>query len=132
MDRPAFPPFSGGADLGWPAIDVTSMKALVRLAEVSGQLILHSHDELTDTYMVNDEGSVYRYQVKLPKVVWGEWTEPSATTVSTTTVASAAAMTAAATAMTTVVNPPATTSAVPVVPPPQFPAHNGNSATPSS
>lgn len=70
-------PISAGADLGWPAIDVTSMRALARLAECSGQLILHNHDELTDTYLVNDEGTVYRYQVKLPKVVWGEWSAPT-------------------------------------------------------
>jgi len=70
-------PISAGADLGWPAIDVSSIKALSRLAEASGQLILHNHDGDVDTYLVNDEGSVYRYQVQLPKVVWGEWTEPA-------------------------------------------------------
>jgi signal peptidase I len=66
---------TAGADLGWPAIDVGSIKALARLAECSGQLILHNHDDTTDTYLVNDEGSVYRYQVELPKIVWGEWSE---------------------------------------------------------
>ncbi|HET8980263.1 MAG TPA: signal peptidase I [Solirubrobacteraceae bacterium] len=70
-------PINAGRDLGWPAIDVASMKALVRLAETSGQLILHSHGEEADTYLVNDEGSVYRYTVALPKVVWGEWTAPT-------------------------------------------------------
>jgi len=70
-------PINAGTDLGWPAIDVGSIKALVRLAEVSGQLILHSHADEVDTYLVNDEGSVYRYQVALPKVHWGEWTAPS-------------------------------------------------------
>jgi len=25
--------------------------------------------------MVNDEGTVYRYQVRSSKVVWGEWTD---------------------------------------------------------
>lgn len=69
-------PINAGVDLGWPAIDVSSIKALVRLAEASGQLILHNHDETADTYLVNDEGSVYRYQVQLPKIVWGEWSEP--------------------------------------------------------
>lgn len=69
-------PINAGTDLGWPAIDVSSMKALARLAEASGQLILHNHDDSTDTYLVNDEGSVYRYQVQLPKIVWGEWSEP--------------------------------------------------------
>jgi hypothetical protein len=67
-------PINAGKDLGWPAIDVSSMKALVRLAEASGQLILHNHGDDADTYLVNDEGSVYRYQVQLPKVLWGEWT----------------------------------------------------------
>lgn len=70
-------PINAGGDLGWPAIDVGSIKALVRLAEVSGQLILHSHGDDVDTYLVNDEGSVYRYQVQLPKVNWGEWTAPT-------------------------------------------------------
>lgn len=69
-------PISAGTDLGWPAIDVSSIKALARLAEASGQLILHNHDGDLDTYLVNDEGSVYRYQVQLPNVVWGEWSEP--------------------------------------------------------
>jgi len=70
-------PITAGADLGWPAIDVASIKALAQLAEASGQLILHNHGDDADTYLVNDEGSVYRYQVQLPKVVWGEWSEPA-------------------------------------------------------
>jgi signal peptidase I len=68
-------PINAGTDLGWPAIDVGSMKALSRLAAASGQLILHSHGDAVDTYLVNDDGSVYRYQVELPKIVWGEWSE---------------------------------------------------------
>jgi signal peptidase I len=68
-------PITAGADLGWPAIDVGSIKALARLAESGGQLILHNHDDMTDTYLVNDQGTVYRYQVELPKIVWGEWSE---------------------------------------------------------
>lgn len=72
-------PISAGEDLGWPAIDVGSIKALVRLAQAAGQLILHSPGEDVDTYLVNDEGSVYRYQVHLPKIVWGEWTTPPET-----------------------------------------------------
>lgn len=70
-------PITAGHDLGWPAIDVGSMKALAQLAQASGQLILHNHDDETDTYLVNDEGTVYRYQVRLPKIVWGEWSTPS-------------------------------------------------------
>ena len=69
-------PITAGTDLGWPAIDVGNIKALARLAEASGQLILHNHDETTDTYLVNDEGSVYRYQVELPTIAWGEWSDP--------------------------------------------------------
>lgn len=71
-------PIVAGEDLGWPAVDVASMKSLVRLAEASGQLILHSRGEEADTYLVNDEGTVYRYQAKLPKIAWSEWTEPTA------------------------------------------------------
>lgn len=71
-----------GDDLGWPPVDVTSIGALVRLAESSGQLILHSHDDDADVYLVNDQGTVYRYRAKLPKVIWGEWTETAAGTIS--------------------------------------------------
>ncbi|MGH2890388.1 MAG: hypothetical protein ACRDNJ_12255, partial [Solirubrobacteraceae bacterium] len=71
-----------GDDLGWPPVDVTSIGALVRLAESSGQLILHSHDDDADVYLVNDQGSVYRYRAKLPKVIWGEWTEAPAGAIS--------------------------------------------------
>ncbi|MGZ4177987.1 MAG: signal peptidase I [Solirubrobacteraceae bacterium] len=64
-----------GEDLGWPPVDVTTFKALVRLAEAAGQVILHHQDDAVDTYLVNDNGTVYRYQIKLPVVSWGEWTE---------------------------------------------------------
>jgi signal peptidase I len=64
-----------GEDLGWPPVDVTSFKALARLAESAGQLILHHQADAVDTYLVNDNGTVYRYQIKLPLVSWGEWTE---------------------------------------------------------
>src|SRR6185437_3603568 len=64
-----------GEDLGWPPVDVTSFKALARLAESAGQLILHHQADAVDTYLVNDSGTVYRYQIKLPLVTWGEWTE---------------------------------------------------------
>lgn len=64
-----------GEDLGWPPVDVTSFKALVRLAESAGQLILHHQADAVDTYLVNDNGTVYRYQITLPLVTWGEWTE---------------------------------------------------------
>ena len=64
-----------GEDLGWPPVDVTDFKALVRLAEAAGQVILHHQADAVDTYLVNDNGTVYRYQITLPVVSWGEWTE---------------------------------------------------------
>ncbi|MGH2893471.1 MAG: hypothetical protein ACRDPM_09430 [Solirubrobacteraceae bacterium] len=68
-------PILVGEDLGWPPVDVTSFKALARLAESAGQLILHHQADAVDTYLVNDNGTVYRYQITLPLVSWGEWTE---------------------------------------------------------
>ena len=68
-------PIVAGEDLGWPPVDVSNIKALVRLAESGQRLILHNRTGHVDTYMVNDEGTVYRYQVKSSKVVWGEWTD---------------------------------------------------------
>jgi signal peptidase I len=68
-------PILVGEDLGWPPVDVTSFKALARLAESAGQLVLHHQADAVDTYLVNDSGTVYRYQIRLPLVTWGEWTE---------------------------------------------------------
>jgi hypothetical protein len=68
-------PIVAGEDLGWPPVDVPNIKALVRLAEAGQRLILHNRSNDVDTYMVNDEGTVYRYQVKPSKVVWGEWSD---------------------------------------------------------
>ena len=68
-------PIVAGEDLGWPPVDVPNIKALVRLAESGQRLILHNRSGGVDTYMVNDEGTVYRYQVRPSKVVWGEWTD---------------------------------------------------------
>ena len=68
-------PIVAGEDLGWPPVDVPNIKALVRLAESGQRLILHNRSGDVDTYMVNDEGTVYRYQVKASKIVWGEWTD---------------------------------------------------------
>jgi signal peptidase I len=42
-----------------PPIDVTSMDALAQLAERSERLILHHQG--TDSYLVDDEGTLYRY-----------------------------------------------------------------------
>jgi signal peptidase I len=64
-----------GEDLGWPPVDVGNFRALVRLAEAAGQVILHHQADAVDTYLVNDNGTVYRYQISLPLVNWGEWTE---------------------------------------------------------
>jgi len=68
-------PILAGEDLGWPPVDVPHIKALVRLAESGQRLILHNRSGDVDTYMVNDEGTVYRYQVKASKIIWGEWTD---------------------------------------------------------
>ena len=68
-------PILVGEDLGWPPVDVTSFKALARLAESAGQLVLHHRADAVDTYLVNDNGTVYRYQITLPLVSWGDWTE---------------------------------------------------------
>jgi signal peptidase I len=68
-------PIVAGEDLGWPAVDVPTIKALAKLAESGQRLILHSRSNEVDSYMVNDEGTVYRYQVRPSKVVWGEWSE---------------------------------------------------------
>jgi signal peptidase I len=68
-------PIVGGEDLGWPPVDVPSIKSLVMLAESGQRLILHNRKDNVDTYMVNEEGTVYRYQVKPSKVVWGDWSE---------------------------------------------------------
>jgi hypothetical protein len=58
--------------------DVTSIEALVRLAESGERLILHHRDSIGDTYLVNDDTGLYRYQVGLRRVVWGEWQPPRA------------------------------------------------------
>ena len=68
-------PIVAGEDLGWPPVDVPNIKAPVRLAESGQRLGLHNRSGDVDTYMVNDEGTVYRYQVKVSKIVWGECTD---------------------------------------------------------
>jgi signal peptidase I len=66
-------PIINADDLGWPPIDVPNIRALARLAESGERLILHHRGAGVDTYLVNDEGTVYRYQAKPIKVVWQEW-----------------------------------------------------------
>ncbi len=67
-------PIAGTADdLAWAPFDVPNIEALVRLAEACNRLILHYREGTLDTYLVNDEGTVYRYQSRHTGVVWGEW-----------------------------------------------------------
>ena len=49
-----------------PPIDVTSIAALVALAERSERLVLHHHRADVDTYLVDDEGTIYRFQARRP------------------------------------------------------------------
>ncbi len=56
-------PISGTTfDPARPQIDVTSIGALAQLAERSERLILHHQRDGVDTYLVDDEGTLYRYQ----------------------------------------------------------------------
>ena len=41
---------------------MTSIGALAQLAERSERLILHHQGDGADTYLVDDEGTLYRYQ----------------------------------------------------------------------
>jgi signal peptidase I len=45
-----------------PPIDVSSIDALAQLAERSERLILHDHQEDVDNYLVDDEGTWFRYR----------------------------------------------------------------------
>ncbi len=44
---------------------MTSIDALAQLAERSDRLILHHHRDDADTYLVDDEGTLYRYRISL-------------------------------------------------------------------
>jgi hypothetical protein len=56
-------PIAGATfDPARPPIDVTSIGALAQLAERSERLILHNQRDGADTYLVDDEGTLYRYQ----------------------------------------------------------------------
>ena len=59
--------------LAWAPFDVPSIKALVRIAENSERLILHHRDADGETYLVNDDSTVYRYRIKAARVVWEDW-----------------------------------------------------------
>ncbi len=66
-------PIVGAADLtGQPVFDVGSIKALVALAERSERLILHQYGDNADTFLVDDEGTVYRYRTRPTGVVWSD------------------------------------------------------------
>jgi signal peptidase I len=58
-------PIAGSTfDSARPPIDVTSINALAQLAERSERLILHHQSDGADTYLVDDEGTLYRYQAR--------------------------------------------------------------------
>ena len=59
--------------MGGAPLDVPTIAALARLAESGQRLILHSREGSRDTYLVVDEGTVYRYRADPGNVVWGEW-----------------------------------------------------------
>ena len=63
----------GPEGLGGAPVDVPTIAALARLADSGQRLILHSRDNSRDTYLLNDEGTVYRYRADPGNVVWGEW-----------------------------------------------------------
>jgi hypothetical protein len=43
---------------------LTSIDALVKLAERSERLILHYQRDGVDSYLIDDEGTLYRYQAR--------------------------------------------------------------------
>ena len=49
---------------GRPTVNVTEFQTLVRLAESHGLLILHWTRSGTDTFIVRDEGTTYRYRTE--------------------------------------------------------------------
>jgi signal peptidase I len=56
-------PISGVTpDPARPPIEVTSMEALGLLAERSERLILHDHRDGVDSYLIDDQGTLYRYR----------------------------------------------------------------------
>ncbi len=57
---------------GRSVFDVASIKALVALAERSERLILHQYGDSADTFLVDDEGTVYRYRTRPTGVVWSD------------------------------------------------------------
>jgi signal peptidase I len=119
----------GPDGLGGAPVDVPTIAALARLAQSGQRLILHSRDNSRDTYLVNDEGTIYRYRADPGNVVWGEW---SATPRPLANVAASALAHASQPAFATAVTPApeprastpqppeVVTSAPEVFPPPAF------------
>jgi signal peptidase I len=52
-------------DAARPPVDVTSIDALVRLAERRERVILHHQGDGRDSYLVDDEGILYRYRAQV-------------------------------------------------------------------
>jgi signal peptidase I len=49
-------------DADHPPIEVRTMEALAQLAERSERLILHDHQEDVDNYLIDDQGTLFRFQ----------------------------------------------------------------------
>jgi hypothetical protein len=59
-----------------PPVDVTSLDALARLAERRERLILHHRGDQCDSYLVDDEGIVYRYRARALDSTARLWAAP--------------------------------------------------------
>jgi signal peptidase I len=55
------------ADPEHPPIEVSSIEALAQLAERSERLILHDHQEDVDNYLIDDQGTLYRFSAPRTK-----------------------------------------------------------------
>lgn len=49
-------------DAGHPPIEVRTIEALAQLAERSERLILHDHQDNVDNYLIDDQGTMFRFQ----------------------------------------------------------------------
>jgi hypothetical protein len=57
------PVSSMGTDPEHPPIEVRTIEALAQLAERSERLILHDHRDGVDNYLIDDQGTLFRFQV---------------------------------------------------------------------
>jgi len=57
---------------GQPVIDVMSIDALAQVAERCERVILHHHRIGAESYLVDDEGTLYRYQPRAAAAVLRE------------------------------------------------------------